>query len=140
MNQPCAQCGAHLEALWSFCPRCGTAAASQTQPEAAPAEHEKPPVKGAFGGLLLGFVAAPVLLIAGTMLLITGIGALPGFLMIVGGLLAPLLGPLLGMNAVRGHCPWCGTEVGSISLIDRFSCESCHGKIQVRHHELVKAA
>jgi len=139
MNLPCAKCGAHLESMWSFCPHCGAVITHAMPAEPVHAEHEKSPVKGAFGGLLLGFVAAPVLLIVGSLLLITGVGALPGILMIVGGVLAPLAGPVLGMNAVRGHCPWCGAEVSSVALIDRFACDACKGKIVVRHRELLKA-
>ena len=140
MNSPCVKCGAHLESLWRFCPRCGATQAHAIPPEPLHAEQERTPVQGALGGLLLGFVAAPVLLIVGSMLLITGVGALPGILMIAGGVLAPLLGPLLGMNAVRGQCPWCGVPVSSIAFIDRFARDACKGKIQVRHRELLKAA
>lgn len=140
MNSPCVQCGAHLEPLWGFCPHCGASSAHGSLAVAEHPEPERTPVKGAFGGLLLGVVATPVMLMVGSLLLITGVGALPGILLIVGGVLAPLAGPVLGMNAVRGHCPWCGAEVSSIALIDRFSCSACKGKIAVRHRELMKAA
>jgi len=143
MNTSCANCGAHIESLWSFCPHCGAAVPDEvheTQPAAAHPNPEKVPVKGAFGGLLLGFISAPVLIVVGSLLLITGVGALPGFLMIVGGILAPLLGPMLGIGALHGNCPWCGAEVRALALLDRFSCESCKGKIQVRHREMEKAA
>lgn len=140
MNPVCAKCGIELDEHWSFCPHCGDTTAHETVPSHEPREHENPPVQGAFTGLLLGLITTPVLLIAGTILLITGIGALPGILMIIGGLLAPLLGPILGIGALHGKCPWCGAEIKSLALLDRFSCPTCKGKIQVRKRELKKAA
>jgi DNA-directed RNA polymerase subunit RPC12/RpoP len=139
MNTQCAKCGAPVEAVWGFCPKCGAAAAHERERTPAPQKHERFPVKGTFGGLLLGVIFAPVLLIAGTMLCLTGLGAFLGVPMIILGILAPLIGPTLGINAVSGLCPWCGAKVGSIGPIDSFVCWSCQNKIQVKHRELLRA-
>ena len=140
MNATCSKCGTQLEAMWKFCALCGTERARET-PEAAhvEAKHELAPVKGGFGGLVFGLIAAPVLMIVGTLLLITGIGALPGIAMIAAGVLAPLIGPVMGMNAVREPCPWCGVEVSGVGIFDRFSCPTCGKHIVKKKHELLKA-
>ena len=145
MDGTCSKCGGRIESPWSYCPICGTACASEahadgTHESPAPAPTERTPVRGAFGGLLFGMIAAPVLIIVGTLLLITGIGAFLGVPMLIAGVFAPLLGPLLGIGALRGKCPWCGAAVSSIALIDGFSCEACKHKIAVKKHELVRAA
>ena len=140
MNAACQKCAAHLEAVWKFCPHCGATNAQKI--ERLPhdhIEHEKPPVKSAFGGLLLGLVAAPVLIIGGGMICLTGLGVFLGVPMIIAGVCAPLLGSLMGINALKGKCPWCGAAVGSVALFDRFSCPACSKRIVVRKRELVRA-
>lgn len=139
MNAQCAKCGTPLEAGWGFCPHCGSAVAHEGERTAAPQKHEAFPVKGAFSGLLFGVILTPVLLISGGMLCCTGLGAFLGVPLIILGILAPLIGPTLGMNAVRGTCPWCSAKVSSISPIDTFVCWSCQKKIQVKHRELLRA-
>jgi len=141
MNLTCQKCAAHLEKGWKFCPYCGTVNMGETErPAHEDIKHEKPPVKGAFGGLLLGILAAPVLIIYGGMICLTGLGVFLGVPMIVAGVCAPLLGSLLGINALKGKCPWCGAAVGSVALFDRFSCPACSKRIVVRKSELVRAA
>ena len=141
MNSTCQKCAAHLEKAWNFCPHCGATNAREIDRTAnGHIEHEKPPVKGAFGGLLLGIVAAPVLIIYGGMICLTGLGVFLGVPMIIAGVCAPLLGSLMGINALKGKCPWCGAAVGSVALFDRFSCPACSKRIVVRKSELVRAA
>jgi predicted RNA-binding Zn-ribbon protein involved in translation (DUF1610 family) len=140
MNAACQKCAAHLEAAWKFCPNCG--ATNDPKIERLPhnhIEHEKPPVKGAFGGLLLGLVAAPVLIIWGGMICLTGLGVFLGVPLIIAGVCAPLVGSLMGINALKGKCPWCGSSVGSVALFDRFSCPACSKRIVVRKSELIRA-
>ncbi|MGB6719269.1 MAG: hypothetical protein WBE72_00625 [Terracidiphilus sp.] len=139
MNGPCAKCGVHLESPWKFCPQCGAEAAHEPQAAAKPAEHEKASVKAAFGGLFLGMIVVPVLLIVGTMLCLTGLGAFLGVPMIIAGILSPLAGPMLGITEVRGKCPWCGVPVNSIAQIDAFVCHSCSKRIAVKSRTLVRA-
>jgi DNA-directed RNA polymerase subunit RPC12/RpoP len=102
-------------------------------------DHENAPVKGAFGGLVLGVIVAPVLIIVGGMLCLTGLGAFAGVPMIIAGFCSPLLGPMLGISAIHGKCPWCGVEVSSVAPLDGFCCEKCNGKIAVKRRELVRA-
>ena len=138
MNGTCSKCGAHLEAPWKFCPQCGATCAQETGEIAHEhPDHEKAPVRGAFSGLLLGLLAAPVLIIYGGMICLTGLGVFLGIPMIIAGVCAPLLGPLLGINALNGKCPWCGAAVGSVALFDRFSCPACSKQIVVRKRELL---
>jgi len=141
MNATCRKCAAHLEAPWKFCPHCGATNVQEIHlPAQEHQEHEKPPVKGAFSGLLLGLLAAPVLIIYGGMICLTGLGVFLGVPMIIAGVCAPLIGPLLGVNALHGTCPWCGAKVSGVGLFDRFSCPACSKRIVVRKSELVRAS
>jgi len=101
MNSLCSQCGHTLESPWRFCANCG---AHISHPVEISKEHPAPepaPVKGAFGGLLLSFATAPLLLIVGSLLCLTGLGAFLGVPMIIVGILAPLAGPVYGMAAPK---------------------------------------
>jgi predicted RNA-binding Zn-ribbon protein involved in translation (DUF1610 family) len=140
MNETCSKCSARLESSWKFCPHCGAVSARET-PETTQLhpDHEKAPVKSGFSGLLLGFLAAPVLIIYGGMICLTGLGIFLGVPMIIAGVCAPLIGSLMGLNALRGKCPWCGANVSGVGLFDRFSCPACSKRIVVRKHELIRA-
>jgi DNA-directed RNA polymerase subunit RPC12/RpoP len=137
MNVTCGKCGEHLEPAWAFCPYC--AAPCRHETEAHTQKHEKAPVSGGFSGLLFGLVAAPVLIITGSMICLTGLGVFLGVPLIILGILAPLIGPVLGLNGQHGECPWCSTKIGSIALFDRFSCPVCRKRIVVKHRELLRA-
>jgi len=137
MNAPCKKCGLSLEPPWSFCPHCG-AAATYTAP--TPREHERVPVKGAFSGMVLGLVLAPVLIIVGCMLCLTGLGAFAGVPMIIAGILSPLAGPVFGSTTVVGKCPWCGASVSCLSHCRDFACHACNRRIAVKKHELLRAS
>jgi len=141
MNPHCLKCGTHLEAEWSFCPHCGAG----NEPPAPPAppvprDHENAPVTGAFSGLLLGVIAAPVLIIVGVMLCLTGLGAFAGVPMIIAGFFAPLAGPFFGSGSIGGRCPWCGAHISSLKHSHEFSCHACSRRVVVRNRALVKAA
>ncbi|HUX46336.1 MAG TPA: hypothetical protein VMV57_16440 [Terracidiphilus sp.] len=133
----CPKCDAHLEPAWSFCPACSTPI-PHTPPAAPPAEPT--PVRAAFSGLLIGFIVAPVLVIVGAMLCLTGLGALVGIPMIIGGILAPIVGPMIGFRSLRGNCPWCGVTVSSIQSDQSFACDACHHRIVIRDHKYVAVA
>jgi DNA-directed RNA polymerase subunit RPC12/RpoP len=135
MNAACNKCGTYLEAAWAFCPHC----AAPCSHEAIPRKHELAPVAGGFSGLLFGLIAAPVLIIVGAMICLTGLGVFLGVPLVVLGVLSPLLGPVLGLNAQRGECPWCSAKIGSLTLFDRFSCPACSKRIIVRKRELLRA-
>ena len=140
MNETCSKCSARLESSWKFCPHCGVASVREV-PESRqhlPA-HENAPVKSGISGLVLGFLAAPVLIIYGGMICLTGLGIFFGVPMILAGVCAPLIGSLMGLNALRGKCPWCGANVSGVGLFDRFSCPTCSKRIVVHKHELNRA-
>lgn len=102
MEPVCSHCGEHLATSWIFCARCGAHAIPPAEPALEHPEPEQPPVTGAFGGLYLGLIAAPIMVIVGAMLCLTGLGAFVGIPMIIAGILAPLAGPVFGMGAVKG--------------------------------------
>jgi DNA-directed RNA polymerase subunit RPC12/RpoP len=139
MSTSCLKCGNNLEAQWSFCPHCGAA----NEPPAHPIhpDHENAPVTGAFSGLLLGVVAAPVLVIVGALLCLTGLGAFLGIPMIIAGFFAPLAGPFFGSGSIGGKCPWCGAHVSSLKHSHEFVCHACSQRVIVKeNHDLVRAA
>lgn len=103
-----------------------------------PAAHEKTPAKYAFSGLILGFVTAPVLIIYGTLICLLGPTMVLGIPLIIAGVLAPIVGPYLAINAVRGKCPWCGVKISSVGPLDAFYCHACSKPIEVRKRELFR--
>jgi DNA-directed RNA polymerase subunit RPC12/RpoP len=137
MEGHCSKCNAQVESLWKFCPHCGAASTHEALKD-APEPHQKSSLPGAFGGLLFGVVAAPILIIPGTLLCLTGLGAILGAPMIVAGIFAPLLGPMVGLGALRGKCPWCGAAVNSIANKRDFACHACGQSIAIQHREFVK--
>jgi hypothetical protein len=139
MNAQCSKCGTQLVLPWSFCPHCGLAATHERQPTAPSQEHKKSSMPGAFGGLFLGVVMAPVLVIFGTMLCLTGLGAILGIPMIIAGLVSPLAGPLMGMKEHQGKCPCCGTHVVSVTDGQPHSCPSCDSEFALINHPVAKA-
>jgi predicted amidophosphoribosyltransferase len=137
MEALCKHCGAYVSAAWKFCPQCATAVEPTKNttpvnpPAVQPAAGERAPAKGAFAGLFFGMVAVPLLLVVGSMLCLTGLGAFVGIPMIVAGICAPLIGPLLGVGALHGVCPWCGARIGAIGGITGFYCHVCSKRIAI---------
>jgi predicted amidophosphoribosyltransferase len=140
MERHCSKCGAQTELPWKFCPHCGTASTHEAQQVKAPEEAEKAPVQGAFGGLLVGMLAAPILIIPGTLLCLTGLGAFLGVPMIIAGVFAPLAGPMMGLSALQGKCPWCGASVSGMENAKNFNCLACSKPIAIKRRGFVKAA
>ena len=140
MSGSCIKCGASLQGSWKFCPHCGASGApSPTTPAEKSPPHEPAPARYAFGGLFFGLVTAPVLIIYGTMICLLGPWMVLGIPMIIAGICAPILGPYLAINAVRGKCPWCGAKISSIGPVDAFFCHACSKRIVVVKRELLKA-
>ncbi len=137
MDAVCRNCETHLGSSWKFCPNCGAIAPHEPH---KPAETQKAPVKASFSGLLFGVLAAPVMIIVGVMLCLTGLGAILGIPMIIGGVLAPLAGPMIGFGAIKGKCPLCSAPVSSIPGVESFHCEACHRQIAVCNEKFVTAA
>ena len=140
MTRTCTKCNAHLSSPWRFCPSCGAEVPVPAQESHLPAERENAPVKNAFSGLLFGFLILPMCLIVGVMLCMTGLGAFLGIPIIIAGILAPLLGPMIGLGEPRGKCPWCGTALDNVVNTPSFSCHMCNGKIAMKDQRFVKAA
>jgi hypothetical protein len=146
MEVQCSKCNAHIATLWKYCPHCG--AVIRQQPLAAvpaaspadPAKPEKAPVRWAFTGLLFGMLAVPILAIVGTMLCLTGLGAILGVPMILVAVLAPLLGPMIGIGAMHGTCPWCGIRIHSIITVPEFYCHGCSKPIVIEKRKFLRAA
>jgi DNA-directed RNA polymerase subunit RPC12/RpoP len=97
-------------------------------------------VQGAFSGLFFGMIVAPMCIIVGTMLCLTGLGAFLGVPMIIAGVLSPLLGPMIGIGELKGKCPWCGTALSNIVNAPGFNCHVCSKRIAVQNRQFVKAA
>ncbi|HWE86380.1 MAG TPA: hypothetical protein VG267_15660 [Terracidiphilus sp.] len=102
MIDHCKKCGESLASTWAFCSRCGVHI-EQPEPSSTPVpqEHEPAPVKGVFSGALFGIIAVPVALIFGIMLCLTGWGIIIGLPVIVLAILAPLVGPMVGLGAAK---------------------------------------
>lgn len=139
MNAPCTKCGTPLEMSWSFCPKCGLTINHQAQPHAEPAVHEKSSIPGAFGGLLFGVITAPVLIIFGTLLCLTGLGAFLGVPMIIAGILAPLAGPIFGMGEHKVRCPNCHTREITIADSKLHHCPNCDKEFALGEHHVAQA-
>lgn len=128
MGAHCVKCGAVLAIAWTFCPHCGAATVQEKQEARV---HEPVPAKGAFSGMYVGLVMAPILIIPGILLCLLGWGIFFGVPMIVLGILAPLLGPLVGMGEHRGKCPSCGTRMISIADSQEHECPVCTKKFAI---------
>ncbi|MGB8261115.1 MAG: zinc ribbon domain-containing protein [Terracidiphilus sp.] len=138
MDAMCSKCGAHLSSPWKFCPHCG-AAATHPEHKHEPGEVERAPITGAFSGLLFGMLVVPMLVIVGTMLCLTGLGAFLGVPLIVLAVFAPLLGPMIGIGNPQGNCPWCGTRVSNVIKAPHFYCYACSRRIALEDRRFVKA-
>jgi predicted RNA-binding Zn-ribbon protein involved in translation (DUF1610 family) len=133
MTATCSKCSAQLEsAQWSFCPHCGEAVARDAP---KPQEHQHHPARGAFGGLAYGLIAAPILIIAGIMICLTGWGLFLGIPVIAMGVLAPLAGPIFGMSEHTAKCPACGTHVLTVADGKMHACPTCNAQFAVQRSE-----
>lgn len=140
MEGHCSKCGVQLESPWKFCPQCGAPFATEIQPKAEPETHQKSPAPGAFTGLLFGVIALPIMIIVGTMLCLTGLGAIFGIPMIIAAVFMPLLGPMYGLGALKGKCPWCGVSISNIANSKDFACHGCGRRIAIKHREFIAAS
>ncbi len=140
MSAPCSKCGTSLETSWGFCPKCGVGIVREAHTHAEEAEHKRSSVPGAFGGLLFGVIAAPVLIIFGSLLCLTGLGAFLGVPMIIAGIIAPLLGPVMGLGEHEVRCPSCHTREITIADGKLHYCPNCEQEFSLgEHHQVAKA-
>jgi predicted amidophosphoribosyltransferase len=136
MAERCSKCGRHVAELWRFCPSCGATNSHEHQQNLEPPEHV--PARGAFSGLAIGMLVAPILVIAGTMVCLTGWGIFIGIPMILLGIFAPLAGPLFGMDEHPGKCPSCGTVVSKTDGRIHH-CPACDKEFEVKARQVLKA-
>jgi DNA-directed RNA polymerase subunit RPC12/RpoP len=73
------------------------------------------------------------------MLCLTGLGAVLGVPMIIGGILAPILGPMICLGEPKGKCPWCGTKVSNVFNASSFDCHECGKRIDAQNRHFIKA-
>ncbi len=142
MNGSCVKCGTHIDSPWKFCPECGAAhvpEAPATHALEALHAHERTSAQYGLVGLMFGLFAATPLVIYGSMMCLLGPPMVFGIPLIVAGILAPVLGPYLAINAVRGKCPWCGEKITSVGPLDAFFCHKCSHRIAVKNHGMVRA-
>ncbi len=142
MNDLCSKCQSQLSPSWRFCPLCGAEIQipSQTPEQDSSAKPERASARSGFSGMLLGIVVMPMCIIVGTMLCLTGLGAILGVPMIIGGILAPILGPMICLGEPKGDCPWCGTSVSNVFNVSSFECHRCGKTIDAQNRHLIKAA
>ena len=60
--------------------------------------------------------------------------------MIIGGILAPILGPMICLGEPQGKCPWCGTKVSNVFNASSFDCHECGKRIDAHDRHFIKAA
>ena len=136
MDVHCSKCGNDLAQPWSFCPHCGEPVARE---HAAVPADEPVPMEGAFSGMALGMIAAPLLIIAGVMICLTGWGLFLGVPVIILGIFAPLAGPIFGMGEAKAKCPSCGTRVVTVADGRAHHCPACSREFAVGHNETARA-
>lgn len=133
MDEHCTKCDAPLGPSWKFCPICGAANIQTALTQIELDEERSAPTEGAYTGLLFGVLAVPLLLIVGTMLCLTGLGAFLGIPMILAAVFAPLMGPLVGMMSHKGTCPFCGASLSNIESGHKSVCPVCNHSFAVKH-------
>jgi hypothetical protein len=94
-------------------------------------------MEGAFSGMTLGMIAAPLMIIVGIMLCLTGWGLFLGVPVIVGGILAPLAGPIFGMGGHKGKCPSCGMRVVTVADGRVHHCPGCSKEFAVEEDSVM---
>ena len=140
MDIKCAKCGMQTAIAWSFCPHCGGVLQKEASVRHEHVAAERTSAPGGFGGLLFGMLVAPVMIIVGTLLCLTGLGAILGIPMILGAIIAPLAGPLMGLGAHKGKCPSCGMVVTTMADDGSYDCPSCNQRFAVGGPPAVRAS
>ncbi len=135
MDAHCEKCGIALALTWSFCPQCGKPVVHEKHEVI----HQPAPAKGAFSGMYIGLIAAPILIISGVMLCLTGWGIFFGVPFIALGVLAPLYGPVVGMREHLGKCPDCGMRMISVADSNQHDCPVCSGKFAIEDRAVTAA-
>lgn len=88
--------------------------------------------EGFLGGLVAGWGCGIWLIIIGVVLCFTGIGAIIGVPLIIAGLLAFIIGPIMGLAQIKGPCPYCGSKVRATKTQPGVDCPACKKRIVIR--------
>lgn len=139
MEAQCTKCGTVLGRAWSFCPHCGGVIGQESVARPKRENEGTTSTPGGFGGMMFGLLIAPVMIIVGTMLCLTGLGAILGIPMIIAAVFTPLIAPMMGMRAHRGKCPDCGMIVASMADGKNYDCPACSRTFAVSKGPVPKA-
>ena len=88
--------------------------------------------KGFLGGVGIGWLVGFWLILIGVILCFTGIGAILGIPLIIGGILMPILGAAMGLSRIKGACPYCGSTVGALKKSPGVNCPGCKKRLVIR--------
>ena len=88
--------------------------------------------EGMVVGCLIGPILAVLFIIAGSIFCATGIGAIIGIPLILGGIAAPFLAPFIGRSLIKGQCPYCGSDVSILGSSPGVNCSACKKRIVIR--------
>lgn len=56
----------------------------------------------------------------------------------VASLLASIVGPFLGIKALRLPCPYCETEIAVMNNKKGVTCKACKQRVVIRNNEFIK--
>ena len=101
-------------------------------------ETKSAKAEGAALGCLAGWGVSGCLIPVGIILCFTGIGAIIGVPLILVGLFAMIIGPLMGLGELKGECPWCGTKVTSPTASQGIDCPACKKRIVIKDKRFVR--
>lgn len=90
----------------------------------------------AVAGLSIGITFGLILVVIGVMLSLTGIGAIIGIPIILGGIAMPFTAMGVGLSFKLKNCPVCGHKVG-ITGNKGVKCGTCKQRLIVRNNELI---
>jgi len=116
-------------------PRGPAEACDGGSPPSSPAKWR--PVTGVLAGTFKGLVLLSLVLWAGGLLTVTGIGAVVGVPILVLGVPMALLYPFFTAARFGGPCPRCGEDVAFTIEKPGVDCPGCKGRIVLRKKRLV---
>jgi DNA-directed RNA polymerase subunit RPC12/RpoP len=102
-------------------------------------ETKNDKVNGFFMGIPAGIITAIIFILVGFLLCLTGIGAIIGVPLIIGGIASPFIGPVaVGLTSIKGKCPYCESEVQASSMDKGVTCPACKKRIVIRDKKFYK--